>query len=366
MPQSREPRPPSGAASTSSGYLSWSRETSPGPVLLQITGRAELFQQFFVENVLQRFLEAPAGQSFGGGHRGPLWYYFLRGGPAITYPWFLALPSFYLVLRRGRLPEEWNRAAVRATGWILPVALVGLTIPDTKRDLYLLPVLPMMAIGLGAWATLPVAGPLHRFTRHFIAGLSLTLTLMMLVTLVVLETGVPLSHFGEIPVHLPWWVFVPPAAYFAWAILRPYWKVPDSSRASVLALGLFICLNVSLLPALEPAKELHTFARYVGRIWAAAPSMASFHLDETTRGILSFDLGRNPTVLSDAVGIRQFAMTHPDGLIVMMDRAVPYIPRDVALHLELVEHWDFPGNRGYAVYRVGRWPPPVRGLPVAR
>ncbi|MGO4780705.1 hypothetical protein AB4084_35035, partial [Lysobacter sp. 2RAB21] len=79
-------------------------------------------------------------------HGQPSWY-FLEVMATMWLPTLLALPWAIPAWRR-RLRRRDPRYLLPLAWWILVV--VFFTIPNGKRDMYILPALPMLALALGA------------------------------------------------------------------------------------------------------------------------------------------------------------------------------------------------------------------------
>ncbi|HKQ31253.1 MAG TPA: glycosyltransferase family 39 protein [Burkholderiales bacterium] len=109
--------------------------------------RGDLLHVFLYQNHLQRLLGSSPG--YAGGHTQPLAYYLLQF-PIQCFPWALVLafgPRWF-----------WSQRAEAASkfllAWFVP-GFILLTVAATKRGIYLLPLLPPLAIWVAMW-----------FTRH--------------------------------------------------------------------------------------------------------------------------------------------------------------------------------------------------------
>src|SRR5207247_4924160 len=100
------------------------------------------------------------------GHRQPIWYYFIQL-PIMSAPWIIALGIAG--------PWIWSRRAERAERFLLSWFAPGflfLCVAGTKRAVYLVPLLPALAILVGGWFC---AGPRRRWLEPIVAGLTLSL-----------------------------------------------------------------------------------------------------------------------------------------------------------------------------------------------
>lgn len=103
----------------------------------------DLLRRFLVDNHLRRF--SPEGPSFELGHVRPF-YYYLYEFPATALPWSLALPfAVPWIVRRLREPSERFLLS-----WFVP-GFVFLNLSGTKRGVYLVPLLPPVALLVAEW-----------------------------------------------------------------------------------------------------------------------------------------------------------------------------------------------------------------------
>lgn len=101
-----------------------------------------------LNNTSGRFLRNQAGTVYG--HRQPLLYY-LTTAPAVLLPWTLAVPA---LLRRAWLRRRERGAGEESLRLLLATVGIGiaiLSLAASKRDLYLLPLLPAFAVTVAAW-----------------------------------------------------------------------------------------------------------------------------------------------------------------------------------------------------------------------
>jgi 4-amino-4-deoxy-L-arabinose transferase-like glycosyltransferase len=126
--------------------------TAPWLVLLRLEGGRSAIRTLFVENMLVRFFSASAD------HAAPLWdYAFSLLG--VTLPWavFLA-PAIVALARPGALEDKRQRCGWQYLVSITAGPLLLLTLASAKRPVYLLPLMPGLAIATAAW----LAGSLGR------------------------------------------------------------------------------------------------------------------------------------------------------------------------------------------------------------
>lgn len=121
------------------------------PLALYQRGGSELLDDFLVQNTLYRALP---GEDYVGGHQRPPWYYIGKLGGFL--PGLLVLPFACSWISRRATREKGDSAPgsledLAILAWVLPIGLILLSIPGTKRNLYLLPLTfaPAVVVGVG-------------------------------------------------------------------------------------------------------------------------------------------------------------------------------------------------------------------------
>lgn len=120
------------------------------PIALYLAGGEQSVSTFLLHNVWYRIDPAAGGSLYHGGHEHPFWYYGTRMFGQLG--WIIVLvPAVAAWLWRGASPPAWRMPALRFLAWVFPIGLILLSIPGTKRALYLLPFEPPLAVAIGAW-----------------------------------------------------------------------------------------------------------------------------------------------------------------------------------------------------------------------
>ena len=101
------------------------------------------------DNILYELYAQNVARFFGGdrGHAQPLWYYLANFWTDLM-PWAPLLP---FALWWGHRQRRWGDRHVQLLVWWLGAFFVFLSIAVTKRQLYLLPAYPAVALLLGPW-----------------------------------------------------------------------------------------------------------------------------------------------------------------------------------------------------------------------
>jgi 4-amino-4-deoxy-L-arabinose transferase-like glycosyltransferase len=99
-----------------------------------------------ISNTVGRMVQTQETHVFG--HSEPFWFY-LAIAPPLLLPWTLALPA---MLRSGRC--RWGQPGSEGHRLLIATAGLGLlllTVPATKREVYLLPLLPAFVVCAAGW-----------------------------------------------------------------------------------------------------------------------------------------------------------------------------------------------------------------------
>lgn len=230
----------------------------------------------------------------GIGHRQPFYYYFTRL-PVDLLPWTLfAIPALFAYKPRRKLFED--PLSLFLTLWFV-VVFVFFTLSDTKRDLYLLPLFPPVALLIGKYIDDLAAGAvvqerLYRgLSLFFFNSLWLGCLALPIATWVVFRD----AFWSSLPLALTmacgWFA----AAYFVWH--RSPWKVfLATSLTMMLAV---LTASVWFLPFLEQYKSPRPFALEVKK---RIPPAARLYVYADTMNDYNFYMKRAviPVVASHA------------------------------------------------------------------
>ena len=237
------------------------------------------------------------------GHHSP-WavHYYLVLLPVVLGPWFphlcFTVARGLATLRAAPLRDRWRDLLQRPSFFLAAWGFGGLlllTIPSTKRGIYLLPLYP--AYALLAAAAIPPAT--HRFHRIWTAVWE-TLAALLAAAILLLPAAARLlpADFAIPPAAVPlvhwtaWHTFTLLLALL-WVALRR--ALRDATPAHRLFLAsAFLWLTVFAVPfqAADASKSMRASAL---RIAAALPAdtsrTATYHLDETARAALEYYAG---------------------------------------------------------------------------
>jgi 4-amino-4-deoxy-L-arabinose transferase-like glycosyltransferase len=330
----------------------------------------EALRECLVGNTVGRLVSTAAGQAYG--HRQPFWYY-LPAGAAALLPWTLALPA---VLRAGGAatgnagdetgnagdhpPDAFHRRAgsdeqlrdlagaggrrlLLACFWI---GLALLSLAATKRALYLVPLLPALAVPVGLW--LDRLGRVERSRRDRPAAL-LLLALAgclppALWTIALAASRGTFRSFPAAPLHAalgPGRLAAAGLAAAAGAALLLFrlarhlrtGSAPTGPWLVVPFLALALAYQTAVKTAVEPLKNLHDLTRAVARLDPGAGPVAAYRPSETTMGIIDFDLDRLVQPLAAPADLIGFVAVRPGARVVISVDTLNHLPAPIRAHL---------------------------------
>ena len=190
----------------------------------------DFLAHFFWGQNLQRFV-APID------HEQPFWFYL----PQLfvgTLPWGLVIPALII---NGMRPASKQKTGVLGGFTMLAatISLIFFSIGISKRPIYLLPVLPPLALGLGCWIwssiqpiykTSPLTTLLKSSHKRIFDGIGLMFSIGLILASIAFARGM-MKPAVAIPS-----VMIMSTALGCWIIL----KASDPSKKASLALGAFI------------------------------------------------------------------------------------------------------------------------------
>ena len=320
---------------------------TPWAVALQRAAGWEGFQECLINNTVSRFAGAPGGTRYGHSQRA--WFY-LGAGPPWFLPWTFALPA---MLRSGLFRRETSGSDARR----LLLATVGLgilmlSVPASKRDLYLLPLLPAWSVCVAGW--LDRVGKrkgkesLDRRTLLAVAGFAAFLPLLLggFALAVAWAPGIPkgvmilrnaqpagiLAGFGLVALAA--------GGAMAFETVRRRREPPAAGWVLALLVLVVLGLETAAEALVNPIKEMDELTAAIaerfpgqGPVPGYLPPVVS---NESIFGIIGFKLGRKTLPLDTPEEVRAWLAGHPgDPLLVRMEQ-LERLPPDLREGLEFV------------------------------
>ncbi len=359
---------------------------APWAVALQRAAGWEGLRECLVNNTVSRFVHTDLSRRYG--HTEPFWFY-LAIAPAWLLPWTLALPAMLRGGMRGGIfrqetpGSEGHRLLLATAG----IGLLMLSIPSSKREVYLLPLLPAFAVCVAGW--LGGVGkpgevkPLDRRTLLALGGFAAALPLLLGAAALWLAWA-PHVPAGAAPLRgaLPaagiagfGLVSLALGAGLALGLARHWRRSPSVSWVMAALLLLVLGLETAVEGFIDPVKRTDELtaalaAYFPGRpggepIPAYLPPVVS---NEAIFGIIGFKLGRTVHPLSTPEEVRAWLAGHPGAPLLVRMEELKRLPPDLQGGLAFL--YDERGRKsapfGIAVWRGGinasrPAPGPVRG-----
>jgi hypothetical protein len=338
------------------------------PFMLYVRGGKELFLKgFFIPNVVNRIFPS-AAQHYGGGHENPFWRYLKF--PIKIIPWVITLPAVGHWLWRKRWPSEWNGTALVCLASIFPIGVIFLSIPGTKRMLYLLPLFAPLGIVIGAWVAATSKSENSQKIDH-----STHAIMLIILALSVLATSVamPVAYFGGQPFFARFFHTVlqakPSASLFfiLWGLLllmgiglttygMRLWEKGSPRVILVcawLAFIFFLCGGSQYYRMRDGIKNRHSLTKDLQTMSGISPEFMGYCLNETTMGVISFDTGFMPENITTPEELNLYLSTTHQGKLLMFEKDFPKLPDEVRSRIHLLRCWHFAKHRSYCLYIWG-------------
>jgi len=351
----------------------------PWAVALLREGGWAAVRECLVGNTVGRLLSTAAGRTYG--HRQPFWYY-LPAGAAALLPWTLALPAMllgsgkvqgagsgnrthYQVGAAGGEPQAGVSAgragaerAANETGRRLLVAsffigLLLLSLAASKRSLYLVPLLPALAVPVGLWLDRLSLGSEESSGSRWDRPTALLLLALAALLPVVLWIGAwaaaagAFHGFPAAPLRaelasgrlaVAGVVAVVAAALLLLRFVRHLraGTIPTGPWLVVPFLALALVYQTAVKAAVDPLKNLHDLTAAIARLDPGPGPVAAYRPSETTAGIVNFDLDRTVLPLTAPAEVAAYFASHPRGRLVLSLDAWRHLPASPRAGLRLL------------------------------
>lgn len=255
--------------------------------ILYHAGGTDFLRTFFIYNQVGRFFQSGI---YSGGHVRPI-YYYLGSLWCDGAPWSLLLIPFFGIQAR---PLDDVKRFLCA--WFLG-GIVFLSLSSTKRGLYLLPLLPAMAVMGAAW----LSGMAGRDVKKWERGMLYLLGGMLALGALGLPIGYVYGLQGE------WATGTAALGASLGAALLLYRSLrPTVAQALVLAWCLLLLVWTPVLfPQIDRHKGYKDLFVAMGRIVTDRP-VAGFQLNETVEALAPFYGGFWVENIEDRHSFEQF------------------------------------------------------------
>jgi 4-amino-4-deoxy-L-arabinose transferase-like glycosyltransferase len=356
---------------------------APWAVALQRAAGWDGLRECLVNNTVSRFVHTDLSRRYG--HTEPFWFY-LAIAPAWLLPWTLALPAMLLggmrsgIFRRETPGSDGHRLLLATAG----IGLLMLSIPSSKREVYLLPLLPAFAVCVAGW--LDGVGkpgelkpgelkPLDRRTLLALGGFAAILPLLLGAAALwlawaphvpggaaALRGALPaagIAGFGLVSLAL--------GAGLALGLARHWRRSPSVSWVMAALLLLVLGLETAVEGFVDPVKRTDeltaALASYFPRKEPIPGYLPPVVSNEAIFGIIGFKLGRTVHPLSTPEEVRAWLAGHPGAPLLVRMEELRRLPPDLQGGLAFV--YDERGRKS-APFGIAVWRGASRGLSASR
>lgn len=316
------------------------------------TANAMGWDNILYELYAQNFARFQEGELRG--HAQPFYYYF-KNFLIDFAPWSWLVPAAILwIARSGR----WRDRNIQLALWWFGAFFVFLSLAATKRQLYLLPAYPAVALLLAPWLasvghpateSAPDA-PNTRPVRYYSLGLVIAFAVLACALLFVVarfgpivagleldEQELEVAHLIRVPLAVLSTVLL--AAGF-WIFLA--WRRSDT-RAALVRIGashviLYVVILAFALPALGPGKTYAPQSQWIreqigsethfGMVYPFGSKTASgkiMNAGVARRGGFAYHTGAMVDLLADRAAVDNYFLQHPNTVVLIHEGSVDMI-----------------------------------------
>jgi len=236
--------------------------------VLYRAGGTDFLWTFYGYNQLGRFFN---GGMYTGGHVRPL-YYYLTDFWVQGAPWSLLIIPFFITIR------PLDAAKRFFVAWLLG-GIVLLSLSSTKRGLYLLPLMPAMAVMVAIW----MSGLSGRIPKQW----ERTVVYLMGGVFILCFIGMPFGYVRFLDGS--WTIAAAVMIVFLLAVwfLRHTWR-PKPARLLTMCWCLGVLLwTPAVFPHIDQQKGYKSLFVRMGKIVAGQP-VAGYQLSETVEALAPF------------------------------------------------------------------------------
>ena len=326
------------------------------PLLLYLYEGESLFKEFVVHNILYRIFPDP--EHYTGGHEKPFWFYFPKLWNQIG-PWLITLPAAYAWIFRNKIPKNWNGSGLRFISIIFPLGLVLLSLPGTKREVYLMPLFAPLAVHIATWATAisrqQTLSRLSRVTASLFGTVSAVVpALIACIIRIVAFLLAPLDHLHPRVTHkdgipsLPGRLRNWSTAVFAMA--NRFRTSPRGIPAFAVTLfTIALMINLFGWSIMGSGRFLRPITVDLAALNALPPKLVGYRLHEEMRGALPFYTGLIVQNLQSPEEVSHYVQENPGGFLLIGKSSPPSLSDDLVDTLREIKVWEMAEGR-YVLY----------------
>jgi hypothetical protein len=351
------------------GILIFFMLVTPWIIGLSLEDGTHALRVYLLQNTLGRMLPS-AIRHYSGGHQHPFFYYFGKL-PQDFIPWILAIPAMIVFLISSQpCPGSMTKKRCLQVLGLFVFGFLLLSLPGTKRGIYLTPLYPLLAIGMGAWIAHLRKDESHisnldRYTLYILMGLFALVPLgVALGSLFIVMTGIGPRGIPMAPVITrltPLLALIVPFGiisflFLAYKLLRAYKTktIPSMALLFTTALLCLIAYHEGAVRIMDPVKNIHRFPNKMKPFLHENSLIAGFRVSELTRAMIPFDTGKYIQTYNDPKKLISFLSRHPNALLVIPERKAKTLPVSLRNRLQLLTKQDYSRNFKIHLYRVRR------------
>jgi 4-amino-4-deoxy-L-arabinose transferase-like glycosyltransferase len=323
---------------------------APWIIGLYLVGGNHALREHLLQNTLGRMLP-PAISHYVGGHRHSFLYYF-RKLPQDFIPWIIALPATIAFLIHH--PQSIEKRVYKGLTTVLLLFAGGflfLSLPETKRGLYLVPIYPLLAISIGGWLAFTcgrqsTATTLEKWTLLILLGAFAAIPLGIAIgSIIIVLTGLGPRGIQMAPVirHLTsLLVLIVPFGILAFLFLGSKFikalkdrTLPSCGIILATAVVFVFVYHEGAVRIMDPVKSIRRFPDKASPYILKDKNipLVGYKLDELTRGMIPFYTGRYINDFYRISHLIRFFQSHPEVLLIIPDQEVKKLPLSLKNHI---------------------------------
>jgi 4-amino-4-deoxy-L-arabinose transferase-like glycosyltransferase len=323
--------------------LSFSLLVVPWAVALQRADGWAGLRECLLSNTAGRFFATARMRRYG--HAQPF-YYYLEVGPPLLLPWILALPAMLRAgaFRGGERGGETRRLLLASAG----LGALLLSAAATKREIYLLPLLPAWSAAVAWWlagvAERGPGGAWDRRTLKALAGFAVLLPLLLGAALLAVA-WIPwasrrLAVLGgsEPPSRLVVYALSALALGVLVAVFLAHGpgEGPRGVRLAAALALVSLGLETGLMVLTDPVKRMSEMTAAVAANFPGTgpiPAYLPEGSNESIYGILGFELGRRTLALRTPDELAAWLRAHPSSPVLFRMKQARRLPASLLREL---------------------------------
>lgn len=349
------------------GILLFLLIVAPWIIDLYNKGGKQAIQEYLLENTIGRMLPSVI-RHYIGGHKHSFFYYFAKL-PQDFIPWIIALPATlaFLIHPPESLEEHSRRGFVTAL-LLFAGGFLLLCLPATKRGLYLVPLYPLLAVGIGGWFAHVChrqhpTTTLERWTFLILLAMFAVIPLSVAAgSIVIVLTGIGPKGYHMAPVIkrlTPMLVLIVPLGIIAFLFLANRFlralkkrSAPSCVVLFTTVILLFLAYHEGATRIMEPVKNIHRFTDKMAPYVTRETPVAGYRINELTRAMIPFDTGKYVKTFHDPDALARFFQVNPNALLVIPKEETENLPSSLKGRLKFLAGQDYSRHFKVALYRL--------------